>query len=152
MGFACRPTPCATSGDGAVLAEYRGYGGNPGLPTESGLVLDPNPGGLGIGVLDRQESRDDGSEAHGRLRKHGGFRDFAGRPDAGGPICLWPPATSRFRDVRTPQRQGAQTFTAPELPLGGWALEGDVGEAQSAHTPEWVFIGLFRLRRLSFEA
>lgn len=32
--------PFAAAGYGVVLAEYRGYGGNPGQPTESGLVAD----------------------------------------------------------------------------------------------------------------
>jgi hypothetical protein len=32
--------PFAAAGYGVVLAEYRGYGGNPGLPTESGLMAD----------------------------------------------------------------------------------------------------------------
>ncbi|HEY8609893.1 MAG TPA: alpha/beta hydrolase [Roseomonas sp.] len=32
--------PFAAAGYGVVLAEYRGYGGNPGLPTESGLIAD----------------------------------------------------------------------------------------------------------------
>ncbi|WP_052389858.1 alpha/beta hydrolase [Belnapia moabensis] len=32
--------PFATAGYGVVLAEYRGYGGNPGFPTEGGLIAD----------------------------------------------------------------------------------------------------------------
>jgi alpha-beta hydrolase superfamily lysophospholipase len=32
--------PFASAGYGVVLAEYRGYGGNPGLPTEEGLIAD----------------------------------------------------------------------------------------------------------------
>ncbi|MFC7739110.1 alpha/beta hydrolase [Roseomonas sp. GCM10028921] len=32
--------PFAAVGYGVVLAEYRGYGGNPGLPTETGLIAD----------------------------------------------------------------------------------------------------------------
>lgn len=32
--------PFAAAGYGVVLAEYRGYGANPGLPTESGLIAD----------------------------------------------------------------------------------------------------------------
>ena len=32
--------PFAAEGYGVVLAEYRGYGGNPGLPTEKGLIAD----------------------------------------------------------------------------------------------------------------
>ena len=32
--------PFAVTGYGVVLAEYRGYGGNPGLPTEKGLIAD----------------------------------------------------------------------------------------------------------------
>ncbi|WP_198384436.1 alpha/beta hydrolase [Roseomonas sp. KE2513] len=32
--------PFITAGYGIVLAEYRGYGGNPGMPTERGLIAD----------------------------------------------------------------------------------------------------------------
>ncbi|MFP3944088.1 MAG: alpha/beta hydrolase [Alphaproteobacteria bacterium] len=32
--------PLLEDGQGALLAEYRGYGGNPGRPTEAGLVAD----------------------------------------------------------------------------------------------------------------
>jgi fermentation-respiration switch protein FrsA (DUF1100 family) len=32
--------PFTATGYGVVLAEYRGYGGNPGLPTEEGLIAD----------------------------------------------------------------------------------------------------------------
>ncbi|WP_169742852.1 alpha/beta hydrolase [Muricoccus aerilatus] len=32
--------PFTAAGYGVVLAEYRGYGGNPGLPTEKGLITD----------------------------------------------------------------------------------------------------------------
>lgn len=32
--------PFTVAGYGVVLAEYRGYGGNPGLPTETGLIAD----------------------------------------------------------------------------------------------------------------
>ena len=33
-------SPFSAAGYGIVLAEYRGYGGNPGLPTERGLIAD----------------------------------------------------------------------------------------------------------------
>ncbi|HET6197359.1 MAG TPA: alpha/beta hydrolase [Acetobacteraceae bacterium] len=36
------------AGWGALLLEYRGYGGNPGRPTEAGLVLDAEAGLAGL--------------------------------------------------------------------------------------------------------
>ncbi len=39
-----RARPLVTKGYGLLLVEYRGYGGNPGVPTESGLYADARAG------------------------------------------------------------------------------------------------------------
>jgi len=41
----------AQAGYGVLMAEYRGYGGNPGTPSETGLVAD---GFAALGFLDRE--------------------------------------------------------------------------------------------------